>query len=98
MLTEEQVRALLSYEELIPAMRDALIDFSAGRVRQPVRTILAADGGWFAVMPAIYGPVMGAKMVTFYPGNAELKKHTHMAIIQLFRSDTGEPLATRMGD
>lgn len=97
MLTEEQVRALLSYEELIPAMRRALMDFSAGRVRQPVRTILAADSGWFGVMPAIYGSVMGAKMVTFYPGNAALKKHTHMAVIQLFRSDTGEPLATMDG-
>ncbi len=99
MLTEEQVRALLSYEELIPAMRKALMDFSAGRVRQPLRTILpvAAHGGWFGVMPAVYGTVMGAKMVTFYPGNADLQKHTHMAMIQLFRSDTGEPLATMDG-
>ena len=40
MLTEEQVRALLSYEELIPAIRKALMDFSAGRVQQPVRTII----------------------------------------------------------
>ena len=48
-------------------------------------------------MPAAYGTVMGAKMVTFYPGNAELEKHTHMAMIQLFRSDTGEPLVTMDG-
>ena len=99
MLSEEQVRALLSYEELIPAMRKALMDFSAGRVLQPLRSILpvAAHGGWFGVMPAVYGTVMGAKMVTFYPGNADLQKHTHMAMIQLFRSDTGEPLATMDG-
>jgi ornithine cyclodeaminase/alanine dehydrogenase-like protein (mu-crystallin family) len=49
------------------------------------------------VMPAVYGDVMGAKMVTFYPGNAELSQHTHQATIQLFRSDTGEPLATMDG-
>jgi thiomorpholine-carboxylate dehydrogenase len=99
MLTEEQVRGLLAYDELIPAMRKALMDFSAGRVQQPVRAILpvAAHGGWFGVMPAVYGAVMGAKMVTFYPGNAELQKHTHMAMIQLFRADTGEPLATMDG-
>src|ERR1700677_3174560 len=96
MLTEEQIRGLLSYNELIPAIRKALMDFSAGRVQQPVRTIIPVSsyGGWFGVMPAVYGSVMGAKMVTFYPGNAELQKHTHMAVIQLFRADSGEPLAT----
>ena len=97
MLTEEQVRELLCYEDLIPAIRKALMDFSAGRVQQPVRSILRVGSGWFGVMPAAYGSVMGAKMVTFYPGNAELKKHTHMAMIQLFRSDTGEPLVTMDG-
>jgi thiomorpholine-carboxylate dehydrogenase len=58
---------------------------------------IAAHGGWFAVMPAVYGDVMGAKMVTFYPRNVELEKHTHMAMIQLFRADTGEPLAIMDG-
>ena len=48
-------------------------------------------------MPAVYGTVMGAKMVAFYPGNASLQKHTHMAMIQLFRADTGEPLVTMDG-
>ncbi|HET6217619.1 MAG TPA: ornithine cyclodeaminase family protein [Acidobacteriaceae bacterium] len=99
MLTEDQVRAVLSYDELIPAIRKALKDFSAGRVHQPLRNIIPVPehGGWFGVMPAAYGTVMGAKMVAFYPGNAELQKHTHMAMIQLFRADTGEPLATMDG-
>ena len=98
-LDEEEVRALLSYEELIPVIRRALMDFSAGRVQQPVRAIIpvAAQGGWFGIMPAVYGTVMGAKMVTFYPGNANLRKHTHMAMIQLFGAETGEPLATMDG-
>ncbi len=98
-LTEEQVAAVLSYEELIPAIRQALMDFSAGRTVQPLRSILSVEehGGWFAVMPAVYGGVMGAKMVAFYPGNVKLQKHTHMAMIQLFRSDTGEPLAVMDG-
>jgi ornithine cyclodeaminase/alanine dehydrogenase-like protein (mu-crystallin family) len=98
-LDEDQVRAALSYDELIPAIRQALVDFSAGRVVQPVRTVMsvAAHAGWFAVMPAVYGDVMGAKMVTFYPRNVEFEKHTHMAMIQLFRADTGEPLAMMDG-
>jgi ornithine cyclodeaminase/alanine dehydrogenase-like protein (mu-crystallin family) len=98
-LDEDQVRAALSYDELIPAIRQALMDFSAGRVVQPLRTVMsvAVHAGWFAVMPAVYGDVMGTKMVTFYPKNSELKKHTHMAMIQLFRADTGEPLAMMDG-
>ena len=98
-LNEDQVRAVLSYDDLIPAIRQALMDLSAGRVIQPLRTVMsvAAHSGWFAVMPAVYGGVMGAKMVTFYPGNVALEKHTHMAMIQLFRADTGEPLAVMDG-
>jgi ornithine cyclodeaminase/alanine dehydrogenase-like protein (mu-crystallin family) len=98
-LNEDEVRAVLSYDDLIPAIRQALVDFSASRVVQPLRTVMSvtANGGWFAVMPAVYGGVMGAKMVTFYPGNAAVEKHTHMAMIQLFRSDTGEPLAVMDG-
>jgi ornithine cyclodeaminase/alanine dehydrogenase-like protein (mu-crystallin family) len=94
-IDEAQVRAALSYDELIPAIRLALMDFSAGRVVQPVRTVMSVvqHAGWFAVMPAVYGDVMGAKMVTFYPRNADKGKHTHLAMIQLFRADTGEPLA-----
>src|SRR5260370_37705230 len=75
------------------------MDLSVGQVVQPLRTVMSIAGhsGWFAVMPAVYGGVMGAKMVTFYPGNVALEKHTHMAMIQLFRSDTGEPLAVMDG-
>jgi thiomorpholine-carboxylate dehydrogenase len=98
-VNEDRVREVLSYDDLIPAIRRALMDFSVGRVVQPVRSVMSVveHAGWFAVMPAVYGDVMGAKMVTFYPGNAALGKHTHMAVIQLFRSDTGEPLAVMDG-
>jgi len=98
-LTEAQVREVLCFEDLIPAVRQALMDFSARRVMQPVRTVLPVNqfSGWFAVMPAVCGSVMGAKMVTFYPKNVELGKHTHLATIQLFRADTGEPLAIMDG-
>ena len=68
-ITEDQVRETLTMRELIPAMERALMDFSAGRVQQPVRTVLpvAKHGGWFGVMPAVCGALMGAKLVTFYP-------------------------------
>jgi ornithine cyclodeaminase/alanine dehydrogenase-like protein (mu-crystallin family) len=103
-IDEAQVRAHLTYADLIPAIRQALRDFSAGRVIQPVRTILSIPpssispaSGWFGSMPAVYGEVMGAKLVTFYPGNTALHKHTHHAVIQLFRATTGEPIAVLDG-
>ena len=102
-IPEQEVRAALTYEALIPAVRRALIDFSSGKVEQPPRTILRAGNaedhrnGWFAVMPVIAGDVMGVKTVTFYPGNQELGLHTHMAIVELIRRSTGEPLALMDG-
>jgi thiomorpholine-carboxylate dehydrogenase len=102
-ISEEEVRSVLTYEALIPAIRQALIDFSAGRVNQPARMILRADNaddhrnGWFAVMPAVAGDVMGVKTVTWYPGNDELGLHTHMATIELRSRKTGEPLAIMDG-
>jgi ornithine cyclodeaminase/alanine dehydrogenase-like protein (mu-crystallin family) len=102
-IPEHEVREVLTYEALIPAIRQALIDYSAGRVEQPARMILRAgnaegeNNGWFALMPAIAGDVMGVKTVTFYPGNAALGLHTHMAMIELLRRSTGEPLAVMDG-
>lgn len=91
---EEKVRRLLRVEELIPAMREVLAEFSAGKWQQPVRGVLAQHGGFFGVMPAS-GESMGIKMVTFYPGNTELP--THMAVIALFDPKTGEPLGLMDG-
>jgi ornithine cyclodeaminase/alanine dehydrogenase-like protein (mu-crystallin family) len=102
-VAESEVRAVLTYEALIPAIRQALIDYSAGLVLQPPRTIMRAGNaedhrnGWFATMPVIYGDVMAVKNVTFYPCNDEIGLATHMAIIELLRRSTGEPLAVMDG-
>lgn len=95
-LDEAAVRGLLSMEELIPAMRQALVAFSSGKVVQPVRTVVpvADHHGFLAVMPAFTGS-LGAKLVTFYPRNQG--RHTHHALIILFRPETGEPAAVMDG-
>jgi thiomorpholine-carboxylate dehydrogenase len=102
-ILENEVREHLTYAALIPEIRQALIDLSAGRVEQPPRTILRTcsgngiHNGWFAVMPVIAGDFMAVKTVTFYPGNAELGLHTHQAVVELLRRSTGEPLALMDG-
>jgi thiomorpholine-carboxylate dehydrogenase len=93
---EEKVRRLLRIDELIEAMRRVLAEFSAGIWKQPLRGVLAQNGGFFGVMPAS-GNSMGIKMVTFYPGNAGTNLPTHMAVIALFDPKTGEPLALMDG-
>ena len=98
-LDEEQVRALLQWDELIPAMENALAEFSLGRVVQPVRNMLTVEEGkrYLGIMPAVAHEAMGAKLVSFYPGNEGTGTPTHHAMILLFRPDTGEPLAVMDG-
>src|SRR5664280_3811282 len=83
----------------IPAMERALIDFSAGRVLHPVRSVISVPqySAFMGLMPAVYGDIMGTKLVNLYPHNATRWLPTHLAIIVLFRSETGAPLAVMEG-
>src|SRR5947199_467457 len=98
-LDEARVAALLSWERLIPAMEQALAEFSQGRVLQPVRQMLTIEEEkrYLGIMPAVAQEAMGVKLVSFYPGNAGTDIPTHLAMILLFRPDTGEPLAVLDG-
>ena len=100
-LNEEQVRQHLQMAELIPAMERALMDFSAGKVTQPVRSVIkvevAAATGFLGLMPALTPNGLGLKAVTFYPSNAERGIPTHMATIFLVDPETGTPLAIMDG-
>jgi ornithine cyclodeaminase/alanine dehydrogenase-like protein (mu-crystallin family) len=98
-LNEERVREHLRMADLIPAMEKALIDFSAGKVTQPVRSVIKVDppGGFLGIMPALTPDGLGLKAVTFYPSNAERGIPTHMATIFLVDPETGIPLAIMDG-
>ncbi|HLW35455.1 MAG TPA: hypothetical protein VKS98_07320 [Chthoniobacterales bacterium] len=98
-LDEKQVKERLRMADLIPAMEKALIDFSTGRVAQPVRQVIPVDppGGFYGIMPALTPDGLGQKIVTFYPPNADKGIHTHMALIILNDRETGAPLAVMDG-
>jgi ornithine cyclodeaminase/alanine dehydrogenase-like protein (mu-crystallin family) len=98
-LDENEVREHLRMADLIPAMEKALIDFSAGKVTQPVRQVIPVDppGGFYGIMPALTPDGLGQKIVTFYPPNAEKGIHTHMALIVLNDRETGAPIAVMDG-
>jgi ornithine cyclodeaminase/alanine dehydrogenase-like protein (mu-crystallin family) len=92
------VRQHLRMSELIPAMEQALIDFSSGRVLQPVRNGITVEraGGFFFMMPAL-GEALGVKVVSFFPNNVERGLPTHTAMILLADPETGVPLAVMDG-
>jgi len=98
-IDEPTVASVLRMQDLIPVMRQAMIDYSQGRIAQPARRMFAVPqhDGFFGSMPAASAKALGAKLVTVYPGNAEKSLHTHMAVIALFRPGTGEPIAIMDG-
>jgi len=93
LLTERDVRSVLTMPDLIEAMEGALAQFSAGAVKQPVRSVIEVGEhrSYFGVMPAALEqpPAMGAKLVTVYEGNHKIGLTSHLATIVLLDHDTG---------
>lgn len=96
-LTEADVRKLVTMDDLIETMGLALADFSARTVTQPVRTVLQVGehGSFYGVMPAWMPsrPALGTKLVTVFERNADRGLPTHLATIVLLDPDTGALLA-----
>ncbi len=97
LLSEHDIRTCLDMPTLIDAMSGALAEFSAGRVTQPIRTVLevGAEKNYFGVMPAsIDGrEAVGMKLVTVYPGNHAKGLTSHLATILLLDHATGGLMA-----
>ena len=93
LLNESDIRACLDMPLLIDAMSGALAEFSAGRVTQPVRTVLdvGAEKNYFGVMPASIDSraAVGMKVVTVYHGNHAKGLTSHQATILLLDHATG---------
>jgi len=93
LLTEADVASLLELPALVDLMERTLADFSAGRVRQPVRSILPAPEheSWIGFMPAVLPGNDGAglKIVSLVPRNAARGLPTHQACIVVIDPETG---------
>jgi alanine dehydrogenase len=96
-LGAEEVADLLELDALIDALGSAMADLSAGRASVPDRigaVVPGADGRLFA-MPG-YVPSKRAlvtKLVSLFPRNAGSALPTHQAVIVVFDSATGAPVA-----
>lgn len=93
LLSENDVRAVLSTDALIDAMETALNAFSAGGVRQPLRSVVEVGTGHalFGSMPAyLESPAaLGTKLVTVYHSNLDRGLPSHLATIVLLDPETG---------
>jgi ornithine cyclodeaminase/alanine dehydrogenase-like protein (mu-crystallin family) len=96
-LTEADVRSVLTMPDLIGAMAAALVEYSRGSAQQPLRTVLEIGDqkAFFGVMPALLPglPALGTKLVTVYGSNIEIGLPTHLATIVLLDVKTGAPTA-----
>jgi alanine dehydrogenase len=100
LLNERDIERLMTPDELIDAMENALRRFSAGDSVQPVRTVLPiGPQEFFGLMPA-YVPdpaVVGVKLVTVFGRNTALGLPSHLATILLFSPETGALVAVMDG-
>jgi len=98
-LDDAAIRRLLRLETLIPAMRQALMDLSAGKVVQPLRSVMEMQGGknLLFLKPALTGDALATKLITLFPENAGRGLPTLLATIVLMDPATGRTIAVMDG-
>ena len=97
-LTHDEVEQLLTMQECLAVMEEALSSLARGEMVQPLRTAVrpAAAAGLLAMMPAYKSgrdAVFGLKAICVFPDNPKLGKDAHQGGVLLFSGETGEPLA-----
>jgi thiomorpholine-carboxylate dehydrogenase len=98
-LDDAAVRRLLQLEPLLAAIRQALMDLSAGRVVQPLRTVMdiPPEQGLLFLKPVLTREVLATKLITLIPGNVARGLPTLLATIVLMDPATGRTLAVMDG-
>ncbi|HVA38047.1 MAG TPA: ornithine cyclodeaminase family protein [Candidatus Dormibacteraeota bacterium] len=95
-LREHEIAPLLPIRDAVHAVERALRAQSDGTARMPLRIGVPAHAGILAAMPGSLlgeGGALGAKLVTVFEGNAELRIPTHQGAVMLFDPATGTPSA-----
>jgi ornithine cyclodeaminase/alanine dehydrogenase-like protein (mu-crystallin family) len=94
-VSHADVERLLPMPACIDLMAEALVAVTRGDALLPLRQMLRLHGGRdvFAVMPAILGPSIGAKIITVFPGNDATRFESHIGVILYFDDEHGRLLA-----
>ena len=98
-LDDAEVRRLLRLEPLLAGMRQALVDLSAGRVVQPLRSVMEMpeQQGMLFLKPELTREALATKLITLVPGNTARGLPTLLATIVLMDPETGRTLAVMDG-
>jgi len=93
-LSHGDVEQLLSMRDCIRVMEEALADLARGKVTNPLRSMLRAEGaaGILGLMPSYRGD-FGLKEICVYPGNPARGLDTHLGLVILHDGETGAPKA-----
>jgi ornithine cyclodeaminase/alanine dehydrogenase-like protein (mu-crystallin family) len=97
-LSREQVAGLLDLDALIESLASVFVELSAGRASVPPRVAAFGDKGFLGAMPGFVAGTLEAKMVSVFPDNVTAGKPAHQALIALFDSRDGSPLAVMDGE
>lgn len=94
-LKRDEVESLLDSHDLLDALEEGFMALSAGQLDVPPRNQAVAPKGLLVGMPACMpGKLMSAKLVTIFHENVP----AHQAVIVLFDSETGTPVALIDGE
>jgi len=98
-ITRAEVEKLLNPQELLTALEEGFKALSAGQLNVPPRNQVAAPKGLLVSMPA-YMPnkLMSVKLVSVFHDNHKQNIPDHQAVITLFDSETGSPIAFMDGE
>ncbi len=100
-ISDAQVRELMSMRDCISIMTEALKNLSQGSASMLLRTAmwLPDKKGLLGLMPAcnLSAKVMGIKVVSVFPGNFDTEFDSHQGAVMLFETDNGRPLAMMDG-
>ena len=100
-VSENEVKDLLDLDELIAALEQAHIQFSAGRVVMPVRLVvpLPEIQGRISAMPAFMseGQALGIKIISYFRDNPKQGLPPILATISLYSAETGKLLVLMDG-
>jgi len=92
-LTEQDVRAVLRTDDLTTALESAFVEISSGLASVPPRVSATTPQGTLLAMPGYTGRTLAVKLVAVFPDNHEVGLPSHHAIIVVFDSKSGVPIA-----
>jgi len=96
-LTQPQIRSLLSMRVCMDLVADALAALARGEAHNPLRWAIKHNDGrsLLGMMPGVSSapPALGLKVVAVFPGNHGTPHDAHQGIVVLFDVESGVPRA-----